>query len=89
MLNGFDKRIEIYDLDQDVVESTKLAEQRPDLVKRAEQIFVEAHRPDPNWPLDSRNKTQTRQSNRVWEIKRERDRTGWHPERAISFETFS
>ncbi|MGB0599582.1 MAG: arylsulfatase [Rubripirellula sp.] len=87
--NGFDKPIEIYDLDQDIAESINLAEQRPDLVKRAEQILVDAHRPDPNWPLDRRTETQTRQSKRAWEIKRERDRTGWHPERAISFETYS
>jgi arylsulfatase A-like enzyme len=79
---GIDKPIEIYDLAQDAAESRDLATARPDLVRRAKQIFAEAHRPDPNWPLDRRSEQHTESAKKAWEIKRERDRTKWIPENA-------
>lgn len=84
--NGIHKPIEIYDLSVDSVEANNLSKVRPDLVKKAEKIFVEAHRPDANWPLDRRDETHKRQAKKAWEIKRERDRSGWVPENAVSFE---
>ncbi|QDU36009.1 Arylsulfatase precursor [Maioricimonas rarisocia] len=81
--NGFGKPIEIYDLSEDAAESNNLAEARPDLVKKAEEIFAEAHRPDPNWPLEGRDELHKQRAQQAWKIKRERDRTGWVPEDAI------
>jgi len=51
--NGVDKPIEIYDLATDSGELNNLAKSRPELVQRAQKIFTEAHRPDPNWPVES------------------------------------
>lgn len=39
--------IELYDLSRDWGEGTNRAEQRPDLVRRAEELMEEAHVPDP------------------------------------------
>lgn len=81
--NGIDKPIEIYDLSKDAAESMDLAKERPDLVKRAETILAEAHRPDPNWPLDHRTKEHKERAAKAWAIKRGRDKTGWVPPNAI------
>ncbi|MHC4994840.1 MAG: sulfatase-like hydrolase/transferase, partial [Planctomycetota bacterium] len=81
--NGVDRPIEIYDLANDAAESNDLADSRSDLVKRAEGIFGEAHRPDPNWPLDHRDETHKRLSKEAWEIKRKRDKDRWVPENAV------
>ena len=81
--NGIDKPIEIYDLNHTPVESVDLAKSRPDLVRRAESIFKEAHRPDPNWPLDRRTEAHTKSAAKAWEIKRSRDKKGWIPENAV------
>ena len=82
--NGIDKPVEIYDLSQDAGETQNLASSRPDLVKRAEAILKEAHRPDPNWPLDHRPKEHTESAKKAWEIKRARDKNQWAPENAIA-----
>lgn len=71
--------IEIYDLSKDEGETTNLAGQRPDLVKRAKQIFDDAHSPHPDWPLDHRTKKQNAAHNEAWAIKRKRDKDGWVP----------
>lgn len=81
--NGIHKPVEIYDLSVDAAETNDLAGQRTDLVQQAEKIFQEAHRPDPNWPLDRRAEEHTRLSKQAWEIKRKRDREKWVPENAI------
>lgn len=81
--NGLTKPIEIYDLSKDAAESRDLAADRPDLVQRAKEILAEAHRPDPNWPLDRRTAEHTRRAKEAWAIKRMRDATGWVPENAI------
>ncbi|MGK0187818.1 MAG: arylsulfatase A [Verrucomicrobiales bacterium] len=81
--NGIDKKIEIYDLAKDAGESTDLAESRPELVTRAKQIFKEAHRADPNWPLDGTAEEHKKLSKKAWEIKRKRDAEKWIPENAI------
>ncbi len=81
--NGIDKPVEIYDLANDAGESRNLAADRPDLVKRAEVILKEAHRPDPNWPLDHRPKEHVESARKAWETKRWRDKNGWIPENAI------
>jgi len=82
--NGIDKAIEIYDLRTDSAESKNLAKARPDLVQKAQEIFKEAHRPDPNWPLDRRAAAHTKSAKEAWEIKRWRDRTKWIPETAVT-----
>lgn len=84
--NGIDRPVEIYDLSQDAGEANDLAKKHPELVKRALKIFDEAHRPDPNWPLDRRSDQHTKQAQNAWKIKRERDRTTWQPENAITLE---
>ena len=48
---GPSKPVEIYDLAADAAEKKDIADEHPDLVKRAVAIFDEAHAPDPNWPL--------------------------------------
>jgi arylsulfatase A-like enzyme len=49
--NGPSKPIEVYDLAKDESERTNLAATQPEWVKRAEEIFKEAHAPSPDWPL--------------------------------------
>lgn len=75
--------IEIYDLDADPGESANLAKKKPTLVKHAEAIFKEAHRPDPNWPLTHRSDEHLASAKKAWETKRTRDKTGWIPPGAI------
>jgi arylsulfatase A-like enzyme len=81
--NGVTKPIEVYDLIEDSGESNDLAQSRPDLVAKAEEILKDAHRADPTWPLDHRPKKQTEIGKKVWEHKRWRDKTGWIPENAV------
>jgi len=80
--NGFDKPVEIYDLAKDPGESNDIAGMQPKLVRKAEAIFLDAHRPDPNWPLTGRSPEHVEKSKEAWKIKRERDKTGWIPENA-------
>jgi arylsulfatase A-like enzyme len=82
--NGFDKPIEIYDMVGDSAELNNLAGSRPDLVQKAEKIMREAHRPDPNWPLDHRPEAHTKSAKEAWRIKRGRDKTKWIPEDAVT-----
>ena len=81
--NGIDKPIEIYDLQVDSAESKNLADSKSELVRRAEEIFKEAHRPDPNWPLDRRAEAHTESAKKAWEVKRRRDAAGYIPENAV------
>jgi arylsulfatase A-like enzyme len=82
--NGIDKPIEIYDLTVDAAELHDLAETRPDPVMKAQAIFDEAHRPDPNWPLDRRPEAHTKSAAEAWRIKRWRDQNKWVPENAVN-----
>ncbi len=82
--NGIHKPIEIYDLAQDPAELKNLAKSRADLVQKARDIFQEAHRPDPNWPLDRRSEAHAKSAKEAWEIKRRRDKTKWIPENAVT-----
>ena len=41
--------IELYDLSADTGESQNLADQHPDLVRKAEQLLTEAHTPSPHY----------------------------------------
>ena len=81
--NGIDRPIEIYDLTNDSAETNNLADNRADLVNRAEQIMKEAHRPDPNWPIDGRASAHTASAKAAWAIKRQRDKDKWIPPQAI------
>lgn len=82
--NGLKKAIEIYDLSKDAAEQNNLADSHPEQVKKAEQIFAEAHQPDPQWPLTGKTAEQKELSKGVWAIKKERDATKWVPENAVS-----
>jgi arylsulfatase A-like enzyme len=80
--NGVDNPIEIYDLATDSGESNDLAKLRPELAQRAQKIFTDAHRPDPNWPLVGRSKKHVESSNAAWKVKGWRDKNKWVPENA-------
>ena len=80
--NGIDKPIELYDLDADRAESNNLADSHPDLVQHAKQIFAEAHRTDPNWPLDKISDLHARQAAEAWAITRERVKNQYIPPNA-------
>ena len=77
--NGPKKAIEIYDLAKDRSEKNDLAKAHPELVKRAEEIFKEAHRVDPDWPLSGSSKEQIATAKEAWVIKRKRDKEAWVP----------
>ncbi|MEM9827378.1 MAG: arylsulfatase [Planctomycetota bacterium] len=77
--NGLDAPVEIYDLKRDPGETTDLAAEKADWVARAQSIFVRAHEPDPNWPLQGRSAEHTRRAKEAWRIKRQRDRNTWVP----------
>lgn len=79
---GIQEAIEIYDLKGDAAESNDVAAQRPDLVAKAEQIFVDAHRPNSDWPLDKWSADRTRLSKEAWEVTRLRNRESWKPPQA-------
>ena len=51
-------------------------------MKRAGEIFKQAHRPDPNWPLDHRSAKHKADAKEAWAIKRKRDKEGWAPPNA-------
>ncbi len=53
--NGPSAPLELYDLKTDAAESRDLAQEKPDLVAKAEAFMKQARVEDPNWPLaDSR-----------------------------------
>ncbi len=70
--NGINQPIELYDLEADPAESTNVADAHPDLVQRAQQIFADAHRADPNWPLDKKSDEHIKRAAEAWAITRER-----------------
>ena len=41
--------IELYNLKQDIGETTSIADQHPEIVEKAEEMFKEAHAPSPNF----------------------------------------
>ncbi len=43
--------IDLYDKSTDAIEATHLAEQNPEIVKKAHQLMEQAHHPDSNWKL--------------------------------------
>lgn len=77
--NGIKKKIEIYNLAKDRGEKNNLAGKRPDLVKKAEEIFKDAHQVDPDWPLTRPPEKHQSMAKRAWEIKRKRDKEAWVP----------
>ncbi|MDF1752724.1 MAG: arylsulfatase [Verrucomicrobiales bacterium] len=54
--------IEIYDLSTDIAEENNLADSRPDLVKKAKEIFEDAHTPSPNWTWEPTKKKPAKPS---------------------------
>ncbi|MFK7818482.1 MAG: arylsulfatase [Planctomycetaceae bacterium] len=80
---GIDKPIQIYNLKTDPAESKNIADAQAELVAKAESIFKQAHRPDPNWPLDRRSEKRIEVSKKAWQAKRERDKNKWVPENAV------
>lgn len=77
--NSIKEPIEIYDLASDPSESKDLAATHAELVNRAAEIFAEAHRPDPNWPLDGHSAEHSRLSKEAWKITRQRVKETWVP----------
>ena len=82
--NGLDKTTEIYDLTKDSNEQNNLADSHPQLVKRAEEIFADAHQEDPTWPLTGRTEERQKMSKRAWATKKKRDSEKWVPENTVS-----
>lgn len=82
--NGVNQPIELYDLNKDPGESDNVADAHPEVVAKAKQIFSEAHRPDPNWPLEGRSDAHRATAKKAWQITRERVKQKWAPENAIS-----
>lgn len=80
--NGVTKPIELYDLATDEGEANDVAAAHPDLVERATKILEEAHRPDPNWPLDKWPEARTQRSKEAWKITRSRVKEKWVPDHA-------
>ncbi len=80
--NGYQKAIEIYDLAKDPGEKNNLAKDKPALVVKAEAIFKDAHRADPEWPLAGPTAAQVSEAKEAWVIKRKRDKDGWVPPNA-------
>lgn len=77
--NGIDQSIEIYDLAKDRGEKNDLAKEHPELVKKANSIFKDAHRVDPDWPLEGSSQEQIAEAKKAWVIKKKRDAEGWVP----------
>ncbi|MBT8037420.1 MAG: arylsulfatase [Verrucomicrobiae bacterium] len=77
-----DKPIEIYNLAKDPGEKNNLANEHPELIKHAKEIFDDAHTPNLDWPLDRRTEKQNKLSREAWKIKRQRDQSGWVPPNA-------
>jgi hypothetical protein len=48
MLTG---KTELYNIEDDLGETTDVAKSNPELVRRLEQMMDEAHVPDPNWKV--------------------------------------
>jgi len=49
--NGPDQPVELYNLKNDVGETNDLADEKPELVKKATSMMAEARIEDPNWPM--------------------------------------
>ena len=52
---------------------------------KGKQILKEAHRPDPNWPLEGRSAAHREAAKQAWQITRERVKQKWAPENAVEF----
>ena len=51
----FDGPIELYDLSIDLGEESNLADQHPEIIKRAASYMNDAHTPHPNWTVRKKN----------------------------------
>ncbi len=80
--NGAQQPIELYDLAEDPGETTDVAQLHPAHVATGRRILEEAHRPDPNWPLQGRSAEHSRRAKEAWLITRERVKQKWAPEQA-------
>jgi arylsulfatase A len=69
-------------LSPDSGETKDLASSRPELMARAEKIFLESHRPDPKWPLDRLSEELNESRREAWEITNERRKAQWAPDHA-------
>ncbi|MCO8125264.1 arylsulfatase [Stieleria sp. TO1_6] len=85
--NGINTPTELYDLASDPGEQMNVADQYPDRVAQAEQIFRTAHRPDPNWPLAGRSEKHRRTAKQAWQITRQRVKDQWAPADAVTLES--
>ena len=78
-----DQPIELYNLATDVAEANDVAAEYPDLVARAEKIFQQEHRPDPNWPLAGRTQQRDEHRKQAWKITNQRRREVWVPSNLV------
>lgn len=75
--------IEIYNLAKDIGETNNIAETHPQLVKKAKEIFKDAHEPHEVWPLNRMSEIKKNANGKSWPVKRKRDKDGYVPEGAI------
>lgn len=77
--NGIKKDIELYDLSTDAGETKNVAVGHPEIVARAQQVFDQAHRIDPNWPLTGKPPERVTREKAAWEATKTRLKNGVDP----------
>lgn len=70
--NGIEQPVELYDLMADAGESKDVAQDHPELVSRAREIFQEAHRADPHWPFAGKTGERKASEKAAWKATRDR-----------------
>ena len=67
---GTEEPVELYDLQNDIGEKNNVAKNHPDIVKRIEQIMIEARQGSEftqYWPLPRRRRDDIKLDNRIYQ----------------------